>query len=189
MSSSEKPGQLPSFDLGRLEEHSRLCSDMTNVILQCHVRFAFLMAERIDDASRPQSSLNYDSSETTRLADNISTSASSLSEYVERMKDDLESFVSDLEDVQFTLKKELSPQVTAKKESWLAKILGWLKSLFDGIASLLRLASCVPISVFHSSAGPRRRPVSALQAGANRFCTANSGAFLEHIILPLQGQK
>jgi hypothetical protein len=175
MSSSENPGKLPSFDLERLKENSELCSVATNEILRCHVRFAFLMAERIDDASKPQSSLNYDNSETTKLAIKIRTSADSLSEYVTKMKDDLDSFVSDLEEVQFTLKKELSAQVTAKKESWPAKILRLLKSLFKAIARLLRLAtSCIPI--FRPSAEPERRPVSALEEGAAKFCTADSGA-------------
>ena len=193
MSSSEKPRQLASFDLGRLQEHSRSCSNATNEILRSHVRFALLMAERIDGASRPQSTLNYDSSETTRLANNIKASAESLSEYVTKMKDDLDSFMSDLEEVQVMLKKELLVQVAAKKEpsvpgaakkeSWLEWILGLLKSLFNAIVRFLRLATaCIPIPTSLRSTEPRRRPVSALKQGAANICTANSGAFLEPMI-------
>jgi hypothetical protein len=190
MSSSEKPGQSASFDLERLKDHSKLCSNATNEILRSHARFAVLMAERIDDASRPQSTLNYDNSETTTLASNITASAESLSVYVSMMKDDLDSFVSDLEEVQVMLKKELSVQVTAKKESWLEWILGLLKSLFNAIVRFLRLATaCIPIPTSLRSTEPRRRPVSALKQGAAKFCTVNSGAFLERIILPLQEQK
>lgn len=197
MSSSEKPGQLASFDLERLQEHSKSCSNATNEILRSHVQFAFLMAKRIDDASKPRSTLNYDNSETTRLASNIKASAESLSEYVTKMKDDLDSFVSDLEEVQVMLEKELSVQVTAKKEpsvpgtakeeSWLEWMLRLLKSLFNAIFRFLRLATaCIHIP---ASTEPRRRPVSTLKQGAAKFCTANSGAFSERIILPLQEQK
>jgi hypothetical protein len=148
------------------------------------------MAERIDDASKPQSTLKYDNSETTRLASKIRASAESLSEYVTKMKDDLNSFVSDLEEVQVMLKKEPSVPVPAKKESWLEWILGLLKSLFNAIVRFLRLATaCIPIPTFLHSAEPRRRPFSALKQGAAKFCTATSGAFLERIILPLQEQR
>src|ERR1700755_3424088 len=94
--------------LGHLKEHAGLCSNATNEILQSHVRFASLMAQRIDDASRSQYNLKYDYSETTRLANDISEASRSLSINVRKMNDNLNSLVSVLEDVQVTVKEEPS---------------------------------------------------------------------------------
>jgi primosomal protein N'' len=113
-----------------------LCSNAANKILQRHVRFASLMAQRIDDASKSQYNLKYDYSETTRLANDISEASRSLSIYVTDMKDNLDKFVSVLEEVQVTVKKE---------PSLAERILGWLKYLFKAIARILATV-CPPIS-------------------------------------------
>jgi hypothetical protein len=180
----DEPEQSLRSCLGRLKEHAGLCSNATNEILQYHVRFASLMAQRIDDASKSQYNLKYDYSETTRLADDISEASRSLSINVREMKDNLSSFVSVLEDVQVAVKKE---------PSLAEKILGWLKYLFKAIARILATV-CPPISalLLHSAEPKVQKSafvVSTLGEAAATFCTADPGAFLEHIILPLQGQK
>jgi hypothetical protein len=180
MSGSEKPDereQLLRFYLGLLKEDAGRCSSETNKILRCHVRFASLMARRIDVASKSQYNLKYDDSETTRLANDIREAADSLSIYVTTMKDNLDSFVFVLEDVQVTVKKE---------PSLVERILGWLKYMLQAIARILATV-CPPISTLLPSPEPKRQ--TTLEKGAATFCTAGPGAFLEHIILPLQGQK
>jgi hypothetical protein len=142
------------------------------------------MVRRIDDASKSQCNLKYDDSETTRLANDISEAADSLSIYVTKMKDDLKSFVSVLEEVQVAVKKE---------PSLVEKILGWLKYLFKAIARILATV-CPPISalLLHSAEPKVQKSayaVSTLGEAAATFCAADPGAFLGHIILPLQGQK
>jgi hypothetical protein len=103
-----------------LKEDAGKCSNTaaTNKILQCHVRFASLMAQRIDDASESQYNSRYDDSETTRIANDISEASRSLSINVTDMMNNLDSFVSVLEEVQVTVKKE---------PSLVERILGWLK--------------------------------------------------------------
>ena len=184
MSSSEKPDervQRLGHCLELLRKHAALCSNATNEILQCHARFASLMAKRIDDASElSQYNLIYESSETTRLAKDISEASRSLSIHIKEMMCDLDSFVSALEEVQIAMKKE---------PSLAERILGWLKYLFKAVARILA-AVCPPISVLLPSVEPKIPiPVSTLKEGATTFCTADSGAFLEHIILSLEGQK
>jgi hypothetical protein len=93
--------------LGLLKKHAEICSNKANEIAQRHVPFASLMAQRIDDASESQYNSKYDE-ETTRLAKDINEAAGSLSIYVARMKDNLNLFVSTLEGVQITVKKEPS---------------------------------------------------------------------------------
>ena len=66
-----------------------MCSDTTNEILQRHVLFASLMAQRIDDASKSQYNLKYDGPETTKLAKDISKASRSLSTNVTQMTNDL----------------------------------------------------------------------------------------------------
>jgi hypothetical protein len=69
MTGSKRPDereQSLSSCLGRLKEHAGLCSNATNEILQYHVQFADLMAQRIDDASKSQYNLEYDYSRTTQ---------------------------------------------------------------------------------------------------------------------------
>ena len=127
--------------LGRLKEQAGFCSDATNEILQYHVRFASLMAQRFDDASGSQHELNDDNIEMTRLARDIRNASSFLSINVERMKYELDSFVSILKE----------------------------QSLVKRIATIFA-------TLFRSNSGTvRHHP--------------DSGAFLEHIIFSLQGQK
>jgi hypothetical protein len=188
--SSKKPDkrELPltalRFYLGRLKKHAGLCSNAANEILQRHVRFASLMAQRIDDASKSQYNLKYDYSETTRLANDISEASRSLSIYVTDMMYDLDKFVSVLEEVQVTVKK---------KPSLGKRILGWLKYLFKVITRILATV-CPPVSaLLLCSAEPNVQmfafALSALGKAAAMFCTVDSGAFLEHVILPLQRQE
>jgi hypothetical protein len=152
------------------------------------------MAQRIDDASKSQYNLEYDVSETTRLANDISASANSLARRVRMMKDDLNSFVSVLEGIQVTVKKEPSPPEKMKQsppekmeQSWLEKFLGWVKRLLKAIA---RIPATVYRRLRPSPEGPEPKSqdnLSILEEGAATF--SDPGAFLEHIILPLQGQK
>jgi hypothetical protein len=187
MSSSKKPDkreQLLRFYLEDLKEEAGRCSNATNAILKCHVQFASLMAQRIDDASKSRYKLKYDSSETTRLANDISKASRSLSIHVTKMKDSLDKFVSVLENVQVTVKKQRS---LAKR------ILGWLKSLFKAIAWVFATL-CDPFSaLLLHSAEPTLQVLafaaSTLGKAAAKFCAADSGALLEHITPPLQGQK
>ena len=186
MSSSTKPDErerLLGFYLGLLTEDAGRCSNETNKILQCHVRFAYLMAQRIDDASNSHYNLKYNESETSRLASDISASADSLSTFVTKMKDNLNSFVSVLEELQVTVKRE---------PSLAEQILGWVKSLFKAIARILATV-CPPISaLLHHSAAPKVQKsavvVSTLGQAAAIFCAGDSGALLEHI-LSLQAQE
>jgi hypothetical protein len=143
------------------------------------------MAQRIDVASNSNSqhNLNYDDTETTRLANNIKACAKSLSIDVAKMKDDLRSFVSVLEEVQVTVS---TVQVTMNAEpSLVEKIMGWLKSFIKAIAGILAtFCRCTGISAPLPSAEPNRQtPASTLKKGVASIHTANSGAFLEHIIL------
>jgi hypothetical protein len=178
MGGSRKPDEreqpLRSY-VGRPKTHAGLCSNATNEILRRHVRFASLMAQRIDDASKSQYNLKYDDSETTRLANDISEASRSLSINVSEMMHNLDSFVSALEEV----------QVAVKKEPLLAEqILGWLKYLFKAIASILATV-CPPVPALLPSPEPKRQiPVSTLAEGAATFCAADPGAFLEHIFIP-----
>ena len=178
MSGSKKPDErerLLRFYLGLLREDAGWCSNATNKILQCHVRFASLMAQRIDDAPKSRYKLKTD--ETTRLANDIRVASCSLSIHVTKMKDNLASLVSALEKVQVTVKKE---------RSLAERILGWLKSLFKAIARIFA-TFCVPISGLLHSAEPEVLKsvlaVSTLRKAAATICAAEVGAFLEHIIL------
>ncbi|KAF8497558.1 hypothetical protein F5888DRAFT_297648 [Russula emetica] len=170
-SGSEKPDErerLLRFHLGLLKEDAGWCSNATNVILQYHVRFASLMAQRIEDASNSQYNFTYDDSETTRLANDIREAADSLSIYVTEMKSDLDSFVSFLEEVQVTM--EMEPSLAEK-------ILGWLKYLFKAIARILA-SVCPPISalLLHSAEPKVQKSaffVSTLGEAAATFFTVD----------------
>jgi hypothetical protein len=142
------------------------------------------MAQRIDDASKSRYKLKCDGSETTRLANDISEASRSLSIYVTNMKDNLDKFVSVLENVQVTVKKG---------RSLTERILGWLKSLFKAIVRIFA-TFCAPISalLLHSAEPKLQKSafaVSTLRKGAATFCAADSGAFLEHIILPCKDRS
>jgi len=156
--------QLLRLYLELLKDNAGRCSNTTNEILQCHVRFASLMAQRIDDASKSQSNLKYDDRETTRLAKSINKKSRSLSVYVTNMMDNLATFVSHLE----------KAQVAVKKQSWAEWIMGWLKSLFRAIARIFA-TYCPPVSAFLlHSAGPKAQTsafaVSTLGKAAATFC-------------------
>jgi hypothetical protein len=140
------------------------------------------MAQRIDDASKSQNNLKYGGPETTKLAKDINSASRSLSTNVTQMTYGLNLFVSALENVQVAVKTERSLSEL---------ILRWLKALLKAVASVLATA-CPPISPLPSAAPKKQQPafpISALIEAAAKFCTADPGAFLEHIILPPQGQK
>jgi hypothetical protein len=170
------------FYLKLLKEEAGWCSNAMNRILQLHVRFASLMAQRIDNVSKSQYDLKYDDSETTRIAINISKISRSLSVNVSTMKDTLKSFASALEEV----------QVAVKEQSLTEKFLGWLKYLLKAIVSIVA-AVCSPISslLFRVEPSPQylASGVSTLRRAAAEFCRVDPGAFSEHIILSLQGLK
>ena len=136
------------------------------------------MAQQIDDASKSQYNLKYDVSETTRIANDISKFSRSLSVNVSRMKDNLKSLVSTLEEV----------QVAVKERSLAEKLLGWLKYLLKEIVSIVA-AVCSPISavVFRVEPNPQylTSTVSTLGKAAAEFCRVDPGAFTEHTILPM----
>ena len=140
------------------------------------------MAQRIDNASKSQYNLKYDDSETTRIALNIEKASRSLSIFVSRMKDNLKSFVSALEEV----------QVAVKEQSLAEKFLGWLKYLLKVIVSIVA-AVCSPVSSLLSRVEPNPQylasAVSTLGRAATEFCRVDPGAFSDHVILPLQGPK
>jgi hypothetical protein len=142
------------------------------------------MAQCIDDATKSQYDLKYDDLETTKLAKKISKASHSLSINVTKMKNDLNLFVSALEEVQIAVKNE---------RSLAEQILRWLKSLFEAITSILTTVY-PPNSTLPLSDEPRRQksafPVSTLREAAAKFCTADPGAFLEHhIVLPYQDRS
>ena len=170
--------------LERLNEWGRVCSGAANDILRYHIQFASLMAQRFHDASM----FKYNDAllaQTSELAGDIRKASGFLSTNIERMSDNLESFVSVLEDVQTTLQKE---RRVKKEQSLIERILGWLKSLFRAIATIFA-------TLFPSLSGTddRHHPdsnirgcslaKSALRQAASEFCRANSGASLEHITL------
>ena len=171
------------FYLWHLKEGTRKCSIETDAILKCHVRFASLMAKRIDDAVGSQYNLKCgDYSEMVGLANDISAAADSLSKCVTKMRDNLNSFVSVLEGIQVTVKK---------KPSLVKRILRWLKSLFSVIVKVIA-AVCPLISLLIQPANPAAALiVSALGEAAAIICAVmmGLGAFFQDIILPLQGQK
>ena len=91
--------QTLRFYLDELRDDASLCSIAANSILQCHAQFAYLMARRMNDASKSWFKyLPCDDVVTTRLADDINNASRNLSFHVKRMKDNLNSFVSTLED-------------------------------------------------------------------------------------------
>ena len=179
--SSKKPDKqekLLKFYLGLLREDAGWCSRATNAILQCHVRFAFLMAGRINSASKSWiKGFKCDESETTRLANDINRASLDLSLYVTRMKENLNSFVSTLENIEVSARKE--------RQTLAGWILGWLKSLFKALARIF-VSLGTFISPFLRSVAPGTCGIapaeSTLGKGAVAFCGAGSGAFLEHTI-------
>lgn len=155
-----------SFYLGLLREDAVRCSREANAILQCHARFADLMAQWIDDASKSWfKRFDCDESKTIRLAGDISQFSRSLSLHVTNMTKHLSLLVPVLEK-------------TGVKERTLAeRILGWLKSLFKTLARIF-------VAPFLRSVAPGvcgNAPASSnLEKRAAFFCGADSGEFLEH---------
>ena len=85
-----------------------------DAILKYHVRFAFLMAQRIEDASNSQDNLICDSPEARELAEDINNASSLLSINVHIMTSELESFVSILKEMKVTLvKRTAAPEKPA----------------------------------------------------------------------------
>jgi hypothetical protein len=172
--SSDKPDErerVLRHHLGLLREDAGWCSRATNAILLCHAQFAYLMARRIDGASKSWlKGLKY-GSDTTRLANDINKASRLLSLHVTQMQADLVSFVSALEKMEVRRKKS-TPQ----------RILGWLKYLFNALASIFALGTF--ISPFMHSAVPGVSTISpaasTLWKAAAAFCGAASGASLEH---------
>ena len=112
--------------------------------------------------------------DTTRLANDINKASRALSEHVTHMQGNLRSFVSTLEKME-----------VRKKSSAARRILGWLKYLFNALASIFALGSFV--SPFLHSAAPGLSMVapaaSALWKAAAAFCGAASGMFLNRTVL------
>jgi hypothetical protein len=136
------------------------------------------MAQRIDDASKSQYTVNA-GPEATNLAKDISETSGFLSTNVERMTRDLRSFVSTLEKI----------QVKVEKKRLAEQILRWLKLLFKAIAKVFAtLTPSISGTVRHHS-DPRVRggvlADTALRQAASEFRV--TGAFLE--LIPLQGRK
>jgi hypothetical protein len=138
------------------------------------------MAQKIDDASKSQYNVNA-GPEATKLTKDINRASRTLSIIVTQMTYDLNSFVSTLEKI----------QVKVKKEGSLAeRILRWLKSPFKAITTIFA-SRTPPISGtarHHADPNLRERGLvnTALGQATSKFCRVDAGAFLEHIILPLQ---
>ncbi|KAH9974266.1 hypothetical protein BGW80DRAFT_1458343 [Lactifluus volemus] len=147
--------------LDLLKEDVSWCSRATDEILLCHAQFAYVTAQRIDNASKSWlKGLKY-GTDTTRLANDISQASRSLSKHVTQMQGNLRSFVSALEKME-----------VGKKTSTARRILGWLKYLFNALASIFALGSIV--SPFLHSVGPGASTIacaaSALWKAAAAFC-------------------
>ena len=132
------------------------------------------MAQRFDDASTSRYELN-DDIETMRLARDIRNASRLLLTQVEQMQYGLQTFVS-------ILRKE-KVRVRGHKEGSLAK----------RVATIFATSSPSVSGTIHHHPDPKVRRSSlahtALRQVAYESCKVDSGAFLEHIILPLQGQK
>jgi prophage DNA circulation protein len=127
------------------------------------------MARRIDDASRLWlKGLKY-GQDTTKIANDINKASRALSQHVTQMHENLKSFVSALEKME-----------VRKKSSIMARrILGWLKLLFNALASLFALGSS--LSPFLSSVVPGISLIapaaSTLWNAVAAFCGEASGMF------------
>ncbi|KAH9996306.1 hypothetical protein BJV77DRAFT_1065925 [Russula vinacea] len=128
------------------------------------------MAGRIDSASKSWiKGFKCDGSETTRLASDINRASLDLSLYVTRMKENLNSFVSTLENIEVSARKE--------RQTLAGWILGWLKSLFKALARIF-VSLGTFISPFLRSVAPGTCGIapaeSTLGKGAVAFCGAGS---------------
>ena len=162
-----KREQLLGFYLGLLKEGACECSKSTNAILQCHVQFANLMAQRMDEASKSQlRALNRDELGTTTLADDINKTSQELLLYVTRMKDNLSTFVSNLEKIEITVGKGQTFTVA----EW---IWGWIKSF------LIVIAWTFALGFFFTRTAPADSADSTLRRVEFRGAARALGAFLE----------
>jgi len=172
--SSDKPDErerVLRHHLGLLREDASRCSKATDAILLGHAQFAYLMARRIDGASKSWlKGLKY-GSDTTRLANDINKASRLLSLHVTQMQANLASFVSALEKMEIR-----------KKKSTAQRVLGWLKYLFNALASIFALGTFV--SPFLHSVAPGVSMISPaasmLWKAAAAFCGMASGTSLEH---------
>jgi hypothetical protein len=155
--------------LGHLKKDVSLCSRATDEILHCHAQFAYLTAQRIDDASKSCFKRLKYGPDTTKLASDIGRASHSLSQHVMQMQDNLRSFVSALEKMG-----------VRKKRSTARRIWRWLKHLFNALANIFAFVSVV--SPFLVAVGPGAVPIasaaSALSKATADFCSEESGAFL-----------
>jgi hypothetical protein len=166
-----------------LREDAEWSSNAVNKILQLHVQFASLLAQRIDNASKSQNNFKYDDSKTTRITNDIREASHSLSVNVTDMAYDLESFTSALEDAQVAVKGRLLAE----------NIREWLKHLLEAVASTVAVV-CSPISTWLSRVQPKPQyltsAVSFLGKAVVEFCRVNpDGGFPRYIIFLLQGLK
>lgn len=90
------------------------------------------MARRIDDASKSWHKGLKSGSDATRLAIDINIASCLLSYHVKQMQDHLRSFVVALEEIE-----------VKKKKSMAQRILGWLKHVFNVLASIFALGSFI----------------------------------------------
>jgi hypothetical protein len=160
----------------RLKEWAGLCSKEINEILQFHVQFASMMAERFDDASKSPHDSKYEGplAETT-LAERIRETTGFLSTNVKEMTLEIESFVVTLEKEQVTMQKE---------KSLVKRILRLLKSLFKAIATIFTTLSASVSDTDRHHPDPKirenRLANTTLGQAAFEFGRADSGTFLEH---------
>ncbi|KAI0267425.1 hypothetical protein BC834DRAFT_842626 [Gloeopeniophorella convolvens] len=144
-----------------LREDVNWCARATDTIILCHARFAYLMAQRIDDANKSWlKSLKY-GAETTRLANDINRAARALSQHVAQMQATLAAFVGALEQLD-----------VRRKKSTARRVLGWLKHLFAALAGIFALGSFFSpflhsVTPGISMVGPA---VSTLWKAAASFC-------------------
>jgi hypothetical protein len=170
--SSEKPDDERERSLrhylASLREDSSWCSRATNAILLCHAQFAYLMARRIDGASKSWlKGLRY-GTDTTKLANDLARASRSLSRHVAQMQSDLAAFVTALEKTE-----------VRKRPPVARRILRWLKDLSDALASIFALGSFAS-PFLHSVApgvGVIAPAASALWKAAAAFCGVASGTF------------
>ena len=161
-----------------------MCSKEAAEVLQCHVKFASLMAQRIDDASKSQDNVICESPEARELAKGIYKASGFLSTNVDRMTFELDSFVSALTKMQVAVERE---------RSIVERILRWLKTMFKAIATIFAKLTPPISAIIRHHPDPKVQGCSladtALRQAASVFSTVDSGAFLERIIPPLQGLK
>jgi hypothetical protein len=169
---SEKPDERERtlrHHLVSLKENASWCSHATNAILLCHARFAYLMARRIDGASKSWlKGLRY-GTDTTRLANDIAGASRALAQHVAQMRDDLASFVGALEKTE-VVKRE-RPSTGARR------IFGWLKYLFSALSSVFALGSFISplLNSIAPGVGVIAPAASALWEAAAAFCGAVAG--------------